>query len=211
MEIIRKFLMEELNIADDEIMRQFELYNELILSWNSRINLISRKQQSIEQNLLDSVFFLSKFKLKGDEYVMDTGTGGGFPGIPLKILFPGIRVTLLDSTLKKINALSDIVKSLGLNDTEAVRGRAEEVSGDEKFRFKYDAVVTLYVSSLVNIYKWCKGFLRNDGYMICLKGGDLREEIRDLKKHNPDFEIIEYSFPGYGELLKEKKLVIVRI
>ena len=212
MEHLKRFLTVELKINDNGIFNEFELYNDLILDWNYKINLISRKQENIEKNILDSVFFLTKHQLKGDENIIDIGTGGGFPGIPLKILYPGSRLTLLDSTQKKINAVDDIISVMGLNNTVAVWGRAEEKSKESEYKSKYDIVTTLAVSSLVNIYKWCRGFLKKTGYMICLKGGDISEEIEDLNSYKGkiDCNIIEYSFDGYGDLLQDKKIVIIR-
>lgn len=212
MEHLKRFLTVELKINDKGIFNEFELYNDLILDWNDKINLISRKQENIEKNILDSVFFLTKHQLKGDENIIDIGTGGGFPGIPLKILYPGLRLTLLDSTQKKINAVDDIISVMGLNNTVAVWDRAEEKSKESEYKSKYDIVTTLAVSSLVNIYKWCRGFLKKTGYMICLKGGDISEEIEDLNSYKGkiDCNIIEYSFDGYGDLLQDKKIVIIR-
>lgn len=212
MEHLKRFLTVELKINDNGIINEFELYNDLILDWNNKVNLISRKQENIEKNILDSVFFLTKHQLKGDENIIDIGTGGGFPGIPLKIVYPGINLTLLDSTKKKINVVNYIIREMNLSDCVAVWGRAEEKSKENQYRGKFDIVTTLAVSSLVNIYKWCKGFLKKTGYMICLKGGNISEEIKDLNRYKGKIEyyITEYSFDGYGDLLQDKKIVIIR-
>jgi 16S rRNA (guanine527-N7)-methyltransferase len=212
MEQLRRYIQNELNITGENIINKFSLYNQLILEWNKKINLISRKRENTEKNLLDSIFFLANHHLKGDEIIIDVGTGGGFPGIPLKILYPGIKLTLLDSTQKKIKAVEDIIRKMNLKDCTAIWGRAEEISKENEFKGKFDIVITLAVSSLVNIYKWCKGFLKKNGYMICLKGGDVKEEIEDLDrcKDKIDYNIIEYSFDGYGDFLQNKKIVIIR-
>jgi len=207
-----KFLRKDLNIYNEKVINEFSLYNDLLLDWNKKINIISRKQENIEKNILDSVFFLSKHNLKGNECVIDVGTGGGFPGIPLKILYPGIKLTLLDSTQKKINAVDDIIRKMNLKDSAAIWGRAEEKSQDNEYKGKFDIVTALAVSSLMNIYKWCRGFLKKNGYMICLKGGDIEEEIEGLNGYIDiiDYNIMKFSFDGYGDLLQGKKIVIIK-
>jgi 16S rRNA (guanine527-N7)-methyltransferase len=207
-----KFLREEFSISNEKIINDFSLYNELILKWNSKINLISRKQNSIEKNILDSVFFLTKHSLKGDERILDAGTGGGFPGIPLKIIYPDIKLTLLDSTKKKIIAVNDIITKMGLNNTDAVWGRAEEKSKEREFKGKYDVVIALAVSTLENIYKWCNGFLKKEGYIICLKGGDILDELKAAAKFRAkiNIEIIEYTFNNFQDVLPYKKAVILK-
>jgi 16S rRNA (guanine527-N7)-methyltransferase len=207
-----KFLREEFSISNEKIINDFSLYNELILKWNSKINLISRKQNSIEKNILDSVFFLTKHSLKGDERILDAGTGGGFPGIPLKIIYPDIKLTLLDSTKKKIIAVNDIITKMGLNNTDAVWGRAEEKSKEREFKGKYDVVIALAVSTLENIYKWCNGFLKKEGYIICLKGGDILDELKAFAKFRAkiNIEIIEYTFNNFQDVLPYKKAVILK-
>ncbi|MBN1634685.1 MAG: 16S rRNA (guanine(527)-N(7))-methyltransferase RsmG [Ignavibacteria bacterium] len=212
MEQIKKFLEKELKIESRGIIFNLEFLNDLILEWNKKINLISRKQESTVKNILDSVFFLSAYNLRGNENIIDVGTGGGFPGIPLKILYPGIKLTLLDSTKKKINAVNYIIREMDLPDCVAIWGRAEEKSKENEYKGKFDIVTTLAVSSLVNIYKWCRGFLKKNGYMICLKGGDISEEIEDLNRYKSkiDYNIKEYSFDGYGDILQDKKIVIIR-
>lgn len=212
MEQLRRFLGEELNVTDEDIIGRFSLYNELILNRNKKINLISRKQENIEKNILDSVFFLTKHQLKGNENIIDVGTGGGFPGIPLKIIYPGLRLTLLDSTQKKINAVKDIITVMGLNNTDAVWGRAEEKSTDREFKGKYNIVITLAVSALDNIHKWCKDFLKRDGHIICLKGGDIENELKALNrlKAEIDVTVINYAFENFPGNLIDKKAVIIK-
>lgn len=213
MEQLKRFLTEELKINDDRIINEFVLYNDLIFEWNKKINLISRKQESIEKNLLDSIYFLTKHKLKGNEHIIDVGTGGGFPGIPLKILYPELKLTLLDSTQKKINAVNDIILKMNFENTIAIWGRAEDKSKESEFINRFDAVITLAVSTLDNIYKWCKGFLNKDGYIISLKGGDMTGEIKKLKNLNSDIDIqtLEFKFDNYPGLLTDKKAVILKI
>ena len=212
MEKLITFLREELSISDEKNINAFSLYNELILEWNSKINLISRKQESIEKNILDSIFFLAKHQLKGNENIIDVGTGGGFPGIPLKIIYPDLRLTLLDSIQKKIIAVNDIITKMGLSNTGTVRGRAEEKSKTNEFKGKYDIVIALAVSTLDNIYKWCNGFLKKEGYIICLKGGDISDELKAIDKLKTKIyvDVIEYTFINFQDILPNKKAVIIK-
>ncbi|MCE1165940.1 MAG: 16S rRNA (guanine(527)-N(7))-methyltransferase RsmG [Bacteroidetes bacterium] len=209
MELLRKFLNEELNIAEESIFSKFEEYNRLLLEWNSKINLVSRKNDSIENIALNSVFFLTKFRMKPDASVLDIGTGGGFPGVPLKIIHEGISITLVDSIRKKINALSDIVARLGLTNTKAVCSRAEDLKKDKRNSFDY--IVSKSVAPLSELASWGIDMLKPDGMMLCIKGGDMTMEISDLKRKikNADTEEIPYSFDSIYNI-DDKRLVIIK-
>ncbi len=210
MKLLEKFLEEELGITDSGIRNKFEEYNSLVLDWNSKINLISRKNESIEEIVLNSVFFLKSYDIKIDSEILDIGTGGGFPGVPLKILFPGLRVTLVDSIRKKIIALSDIIGHLKLSDTKAVCSRVEELSGIH--RGKYDYIVSKSVAPLINLAVWSKELLKDNGEMLCIKGGNLEAEISDLKRAYADISvnILKYDFDKTYKI-DDKKLVILKM
>lgn len=191
----------------NSLIEKFYQYEKILLDWNKKINLISRKQTGIEKIILDSIFFLSDFKFNGDEKIIDIGTGGGFPGIPLKIIFPELKITLLDSINKKIKALDDIVRRLELYEIETVCGRAEIVSRDSKYRLKYDIVISKAVADLINLYKWGKDFMKINGKMICIKGGNIDEELKTFNKKYSikNMEIKSYSLssllPDYKSFL----------
>lgn len=210
MQLLEKFLNEELNILDGGVRNKFEEYNRLILDWNSKINLISRKNDSIEEIVLNSLFFLKKYDINVNSKILDIGTGGGFPGVPLKILFPGLRVTLVDSIRKKINALSDIIKQLNLSDTKAVCCRAEKLSA--MYGEKYDYVVSKSVAPLSDLASWSNELLNADGEMLCIKGGNLESEISDLKRARTNFSVsvLEYAFDKIYKI-DDKKLVILKM
>ncbi len=191
-------------------MPQFYEYNRLLLEWNAKINLISRKCVSIEDHVLNSVFFLTRMPLSGSESVADIGTGGGFPGIPLKIIYPGLRATLIDSIRKKITALGDIVNELGLSDTTAVCARAEQISGDRNFKNAFDVVTAKAVAPLEMLYDWAKPLVSGKGKMIFIKGGDTGEEVEKLRKKlgNEKVDEIVFSYnPAYG--IKQKKIFVI--
>lgn len=209
MKLAEQFLIQELGISQPgEITEKFNRYEKLLLEWNEKINLVSRKTGSIENHILNSVFFLKKYPLKGSEKIIDIGTGGGFPGIPLKILYPEIEITLLDSIQKKTMVVSDIADKMNLG-IEVLTGRAEELSGKPNYNGKFDVVISKAVSTLDNLYTWGHNFLNGNGRMICLKGGDLKNELSDLSRKNTvKTEIIEYAFPSEYNI-EDKKIVII--
>jgi len=212
MDLLKKFLKSELNITDESIFTKFSEYNSLLLEWNSKINLISRNSDSIETQVLNSIFFLTKFKIPRGAAIADIGTGGGFPGIPLKILYPEIKVVLIDSIQKKINSLKDIAGNLKLEKTEVFCGRAETfLAENPSYKNKFDIITAKSVAVLDKLYGWTKNYPKDGGEMIFIKGGDVSGEIESLKskEKNISIEIIEYSFdPVYG--IEDKKIVRIK-
>jgi len=209
---LKKFLEEELNIKDDKVLNGFIDYNKYLYEWNAKVNVISRKNDSIENIVLNSIFFLAKFKFNPDANVMDVGTGGGFPGIPLKILFPDINITLCDSIRKKINVVEDVIKSMNLLNAEAICSRVEELKNKKKYHRNYDYVVSKSVAPLDSLFKWGRGLLNENGEFLCIKGGDMTEEVEDLQKRNRDalVEVIDFVFPEEYNI-EDKKLVTIKI
>lgn len=209
--LLEKFLTNELRLDAEKHLSDFILYENLLLDWNNKINLISRKTVSIEEHILNSIFFLTKFKLTDVKSLADIGTGGGFPGMPLKILFPEKKVILVDSIQKKVNVLNDIIEKMNLQNIEAVCGRAEEVSKDNYYKNKFGCVISKAVSSLDNLYEWGKNFLSDNGEMICIKGGDIENELSELNKlkYNFKVEVINFDFePEYN--ITDKKIVVIK-
>jgi 16S rRNA (guanine527-N7)-methyltransferase len=208
--LLKQFLSNELHLDPNNHINDFTAYENLLLNWNKKINLISRKSESIEDHILNSVFFLSKYKLDEIKSIADIGTGGGFPGIPLKILYPDLKVVLIDSIQKKVNVLNDIIEKMNLKNIEAVYGRAEEISQRDEFKNKYDIVISKAVSNLSNLYTWGNGFLNETGKMLCIKGGDIEKELSELNKlrYNFNAEVINFDHDKkYG--IEDKKLVVI--
>ncbi|MFA7359913.1 MAG: 16S rRNA (guanine(527)-N(7))-methyltransferase RsmG [Candidatus Kapaibacterium sp.] len=208
--LLKKFL-DEYKLADEQKYKEICLYNTLVLKWNSKVNVISRKNTSIENIVLNSVFFLTKYDIKPKAKVLDIGTGGGFPGIPLKILYPEINLTLCDSIQKKINVVDDIIKTMNLKDSEAVCCRAEELKENKNHFSAYDYIVSKSVAHLSDLYKWGKDLLNKSGLFICIKGGDMSDEIRDLTKrnNNVETEMLEYIFPKEYNI-EGKKIILIK-
>ncbi|MBK9225709.1 MAG: 16S rRNA (guanine(527)-N(7))-methyltransferase RsmG [Ignavibacteria bacterium] len=210
MKLLRKFLKDELGIDPENKIAEFQKYESALLEWNNKINLVSRKTESIEEHILNSIFFLKKINIRNVFSLADIGTGGGFPGIPIKILYPNIRVTLVDSIRKKITALEDIIRQLGIDGIEAVCSRAEDLGKHKEFRRSFEAVTAKAVAPLDKLYEWSKDLLANNGRMIFIKGGDTEGELLELKKHSGKITIEEVKFqfdPVYP--IEDKKIITI--
>ena len=167
----------------DKQKEQFTKLEALYLEWNEMINVISRKDTEFlyEKHILHSLGIAKVMKFAPGTKVLDIGTGGGFPGVPLAILFPETQFTLIDSIGKKIKVVDGVSTSLGLENVTAIHGRAEKVK--EKFHF----VVSRAVTQMPEFLRWLKGKFEKDQFnekhngVLYLKGGDLAEELAGLK------------------------------
>ncbi len=174
---------------------QFDKLDELYRFWNAQINVVSRKDIDMlyVHHVLHSLAIAKVIRFRPDENVMDVGTGGGFPGIPLAILFPETRFHLVDSIGKKIKVVSEVSKALGLTNLRASHARAEQI--DERFDF----IVSRAVTQLKEFYPWVRGKFNPDSKneltngVLYLKGGDLAQEFRESGlKSIQQFRISEY-------------------
>lgn len=167
----------------DEQKQQFEKLEQLYTEWNEKINVISRKDMDglYEKHILHSLGIAKVMPFADDTKVLDVGTGGGFPGIPLAILFPEVSFTLIDSIGKKIKVVEAVSEGLGLKNVTAVHGRAEKLK--EKFHF----VVSRAVTQMPEFLRWLKGKFEKEQFnerhngVLYLKGGDLAEELAGLR------------------------------
>jgi 16S rRNA (guanine527-N7)-methyltransferase len=190
-------------------------FAELLRDWNSKINLISRKDEEniLERHILHSLTIamptVCDFDLAGKR-VIDIGTGGGLPGIPLKITVSTTHVTLVDSIQKKIGAVSDMIAKLGLTDAEAVAIRAEELGKQPKHKHSYDAVVSRAVAPLEELVTWTRDLRKPGAPLFSLKGGDLSEEINRAEriKGVRRVEAKPLTLIGYDEFVKEEKKIV---
>lgn len=192
-------------------VKQFEALEPLYREWNEKINVISRKDvDSIyEKHILHSLSIAAAFDFTDDMEVLDLGTGGGFPGIPLAIFFPAVRFHLVDSIGKKIRVVESITESLGLENVSAAKGRAEEIKNK-----KFDMVVSRAVAPLGELWRWTKFLVKKQGLpgapqpgLICLKGGDLAEEIQSSGTRPGQMAIREIFEENFFE---EKYILYVR-
>lgn len=176
-------------------------FMELVLEENQRMNLtaIKNRGEFIQKHLLDSILMWSGHD-KGMR-VLDLGTGGGFPGVPLKIMHPEWDVVLLDSTMKKIRFLEQAVETLGLDSIQPIHGRAEELGQDVNYRETFDLVFSRAVASLNTLLEYCVPFLKVGGRVIAAKGPKCEEELKlaqnALKALNATVEEVrEIQTPG---------------
>ncbi|WP_299286600.1 16S rRNA (guanine(527)-N(7))-methyltransferase RsmG [uncultured Mucilaginibacter sp.] len=188
---------------------QFKQLQPLYHFWNEQINVISRKDIDLlyERHVLHSLGIAKVCSFLPRETVFDVGTGGGFPGIPLAILFPETNFHLVDSIGKKIKVVKEVSQAIGLNNVKATHARAEEI--DEKFDF----VISRAVTQLKDFYPWVKNKFNQQSKnqlkngILYLKGGDLQQEIKEFGLKVKQFELSEYFEEGFFET---KKVVYVQ-
>lgn len=166
---------------------QFSRLPELYLEWNNKINVVSRKDIDLlmERHVLHSLAIAKFIEFRHGISVLDVGTGGGFPGIPLAIFYPDIQFTLVDSIGKKITVVNEVASALGLKNVKAFKARAEEVDS------KFDFVVSRAVAPFPEVYSWVKGKFKNrsGNGLVCLKGGDLTEELKPFSAKIKEWSI----------------------
>lgn len=183
-ETLFKSGIEKLNIvADDRQIRSFAEYSALLKEWNQKMNLtaITDDEGIAVKHFLDSILPLSCIELKEEATVADIGTGAGFPGIPIKIMRPDISLILLDSLKKRIGFLEEVGKTLGLEKTTYIHGRAEEFGKNPKYREKVDVVVSRAVANLKVLCEYCLPFVKVGGTFVSLKAEEIDQELEEAR------------------------------
>ena len=172
-----------LNLTEDQISA-FNKYYELLYEWNKKINLtaITEPKDVAIKHMVDSLSCFKADLFKENTSLIDVGTGAGFPGLPLKIFYPSLKLTLLDSLNKRVKFLQLVVDELGLKDIEVIHARSEEAARNKKYREKFDLATARAVARLPIICEYCLPFVKDGGTFIALKGRQYEEEATQAQK-----------------------------
>jgi 16S rRNA (guanine527-N7)-methyltransferase len=172
-----------INLTETQIA-QYNRYFELLIEWNEKINLtaITAPKDVAIKHIIDSITAYDAALFREGTTVIDVGTGAGFPGLPLKIFCPEIKLTLMDSLNKRIKFLQTVVEELGLTDVECVHARAEEGARNKKYRESFDIAVSRAVARLPVLCEYCLPFVKKGGHFIALKGMQYNDEAEEAVK-----------------------------
>ena len=202
-----KIILEEFPDLNDVQIEQFSKLKNIYSEWNNKINIISRKDidNIYERHILHSLVIAKFIKFNNRTTVLDLGTGGGFPGIPLSIIFPDVNFILVDSIRKKIVVVDEIINSLKLKNVKSEWSRAENLD------YKYDFLVTRAVAKMSLLIEWSKGkFNKNSNNqipngIIALKGGNVEEELKNIQQK----KIVDIKDIFDNHYFLDKKIIYV--
>lgn len=201
-----------LEISEEQLKLFFD-YMKGIIEWNDKINVtaITDEKMFIVKHFVDSLA-INKFAVSSNS-IIDIGTGGGFPGIPLKIMNKDSKITLIDSVNKKLNVIRDITKDMDLTNLEIIHSRAEDLAAKTEYREMYDMATTRAVSNLTTILEYMLPFVKVGGIAVCMKGPNFKEELEEAKVAidvlGGKFEKIESL--NVGEELERNIIIIKKV
>lgn len=176
---------EQLNIQlDDNQLEQFRVYYEMLVEKNKVMNLtaITEFEEVLDKHFIDSILLGTVMELKWNSSVIDVGTGAGFPGIPLKIVYPHLRITLLDSLNKRVNFLNEVIHGLELTDITAIHSRAEDGARNSLYRESFDLCVSRAVANLSTLSEYCLPFVKKSGYFVSYKSSQIQAELEQAER-----------------------------
>lgn len=196
--------LNEINISlDKNQIQQFDNYYNILIEWNKVMNLtgITEYNEVVEKHFVDSLSIVKCIDMSKINSVIDIGTGAGFPGIPLKIAFPHLSVTLLDSLNKRIKFLNEVIDTLKLENIETIHGRAEDFAKKEQYRESYDLCVSRAVANLSTLSEYCLPYVKTGGAFVSYKSGEIEEEVDKAKKSVHILggrleNVIKFELPG---------------
>lgn len=167
----------------DTQVNQFETYYELLVEWNKVMNLtgITEYDEVMQKHFVDSLSIVKAADLGQCKKVLDMGTGAGFPGIPIKIVYPHLEVVLLDSLNKRIKFLNEVIGKLGLSGITAIHGRAEDYAKQKEYREMFDLCVSRAVANLASLSEYCIPYTMLHGNFISYKSGSIEDELQNAK------------------------------
>lgn len=191
---------------DANQIKKFGIYYDLLISWNQKMNLtaITEPKEFAVKHIIDSLTALRGMEEKDSFRLIDVGTGAGFPGIPLKILCPNMRLLLLDSLNKRVRFLETVIRALELQDVVCLHGRAEEAAHDKKLRECFDVAVSRAVARLSALAEYLLPFVRTGGRAIALKGMRYEEEVQEAQYAvrilgGAEIQEIPVALPGFSD------------
>lgn len=193
---------------------QFLKYYELLVEWNKVMNLTSiiEFDEVMQKHFVDSLALIKGIDLSSCDNLIDIGTGAGFPGIPLKIVYPHLEVVLLDSLNKRIKFLNEVVDNLGLKGIRSIHGRAEDFGKDKEYRERFDLSVSRAVANLSSLSEYCLPYVKIGGSFVSYKSGSVDEELNQARKAiyllgGERKEVVKFTLPDSDI---ERSLVMIK-
>lgn len=168
---------------NEDKYNKFIKYKEMIQEWNEKVNLtaITEDEEIMKKHFIDCIKAFNFEYLREAKSIIDVGTGGGFPGIPIKIMNDNTEVVLLDALNKRLNFLNEVITELKLNNIRTIHGRAEDFARDKNYREKFDIATSRAVANMTVLSEFCMPYVKVGGYFLALKGPAIEEELKEAK------------------------------